>query len=318
MAESLSIFVTAGTSPLGRSVVRQLVARGHKVTAVTQGKAGADMARKDGALPVYADPTRAGELRSMMKMSKPSVVINLLPQVPNTLLHDGNDWKGFDTVLRASTDALLEASQASGVAFLVHTSYTLLYGETHAPADENTARTAPGDHPAFSAAIEAEGKVQRSAVPSCILRAGYLYGGADHNLSLYAGTFRRNQPFYAGGGHKTAWVHHEDMARACVLAAEQQPKGEVFNIADDKPVSLGDFIETYATMIGAAKTPRLPLLAGRLLPHIADEQITLLEFGTEVSTSKAQSKLGWKPQYPSYQQGLEQALLILRATETAR
>jgi len=315
MAESMSVFVTAGTSPLGRAVVRQLVARGHKVTAVTQGKAGADAAHKDGAMPVYADPTRAGELRSMMKMSKPSVVINLTPQIPNTLLHDGKDWGGFDAMLKASTAALLQASQDSGVSFIVNTSYAFLYGDTHSPADENAARTAPGSHPAFSAAIAAEDTVAHGSIPSCLLRAGFLYGGADHNLGLYAESFRFGRPFFAGGARKTAWVHHEDMARAVVLAAEQQPKGEVFNIADNKLVSLGEFIENYASMIGSSKPGRVPSLAVPLLSHIKPEQVTLLEQGTEVTTAKAQSKLGWKPQYPTYQQGLEQALLVMRATE---
>jgi nucleoside-diphosphate-sugar epimerase len=315
MAEPMNVFVTAGTSPVGRAVVRQLVARGHKVTAVTQGKIGATAARQDGALPVYADPTRAGELISMMKMAKPNVVINLLPIVPNTLLHDGQDWKDFDKLLKASTAALLEASQASGVSFIVHASYALLYGDTHSPADENSARTAPGGHPAFKAAIEAENAVTQGAIPSCIIRSGYLYGADDHNLALYADSFRVSRPFYAGGGKKSAWLHHEDMARACVLAAEQQPKGEVFNVADEKPISLTEFINAYAKVIGANNPAHLPDLAARILGHIAAEQMTLLNQETVVSTSKAQSQLGWKPQYSTYQQGLDQTLLMMRAVE---
>jgi nucleoside-diphosphate-sugar epimerase len=315
MAEPMNVFVTAGTSPVGRAVVRQLVARGHKVMALTQGKAGADSAHADGAIPVYADPTRAGELRSMMSMFKPNVVINLQPLVPDSLLHDGQDWKGFDKQLKATTAALLEAAQAVGVGFIVHTSYALLYGDTHSPADENSARTVPGDYPAFKAAIAAEDAVAHSAIPSCVLRSGYLYGADDHNLALYADSFRVSRPFFAGGGKKSAWVHHEDMARACVLAAEQQPKGEAFNIADEKPISLAEFISGYAKSIGAGNPGHLPTLAARILGHIAAEQMTLLDQSTIVSTTKAQSQLGWKPQYPTYQQGLDQVMLMTRAAE---
>jgi nucleoside-diphosphate-sugar epimerase len=315
MAESMSVFVTAGTSPVGRAVVRQLVVRGHKVMALTQGKVGADLAHADGAIPVYADPTRAGELRSMMSIVKPNVVINLQPQVPNSLLHDGQDWKGFDKQLKATTAALLEASEAAGVGFIVHTSYAFLYGDTHSPADENSARTVPGNYPAFKAAIEAEDAVSHNAIPSCVLRAGYLYGADDHNLALYADSFRVSRPFFAGGEKKSAWLHHEDMARACVLAAEQQPKGEVFNIADEKPISLAEFINAYAKLVGSGHPGHVPTLVVRMLGHISAEQITLLDQSTIVSTAKAQSQLGWKPQYPSYQQGLDQAMLMIRAAE---
>ncbi len=318
MAEPMNVFVTAGTSPLGRVVVRQLVARGHKVMAVTQGKAGADLAHQDGAIPVYADPTRAGELRSMMAMAKPNVVVNLTPQLPNTLLHDGKDWRGFAASLKATTAALLQASQATGVSFIVHPSDTLLYGETHSPADENAARTAPGSHAAFQAAIDAEDTITSNAIPSSVLRMGYLYGAGDHNLALYADSFRVGRPFYAGSDKKTAWLHHEDAARAIVQVAEQQPKGEVFNIADQKPVSLATFIEEYAQRLGAGKPGRLPRRLAEFLGNITDEQFTLLDITTEVSTAKAQSQLGWKAQYPTYQGGLDQALRMMRALDKVR
>ncbi|NWF68440.1 MAG: NAD(P)-dependent oxidoreductase [Chloroflexi bacterium] len=313
MSEAMSIFVTAGTSPAGRALVRQLVAQGYRVIALTAGKAGADTARQDGALPVYADPTRAGELKSMLRMAQAQAVVNLLPVVPNTLLHDGHAWKGYDSLLKASTAALLTAAKDSGVGYFLHTSYTLLYGETHGAADENAPLNVPGMHPAFSAALESEGQVLESGLAAAVLRAGFLYGPQDVNLNLYAASLKMGKPFVAGAGKPAAWLHHEDLARACVLALAQQPKGEIFNIADDTPVSLAAFLDAYTHALGFNAGARLPGFLARL--RVTAEQVTLLNTATQVSTAKAQTQLGWKAQYASYQQGIDQTLLVMRAVQ---
>jgi nucleoside-diphosphate-sugar epimerase len=280
---------------------------------MTQGKAGAAAAREDGALPVYADPTRAGELRSMMTMAKPNVVVNLLPQIPNTLFHDGKKWKGYEQLLREGAAALIEAAKATNVGHIVHTSYALLYGDTEAPVDESAVVSAPGGHAIFSAALDAEKMILDSGIPACVLRAGFLYGPQSHDLLLYQRSFKLGRPFYAGAGKATSWVHYNDMASAVVLAAEKQAGNEVFNIADNTPVSLGSFIDEYAHKLDMGKPGRLPTAAARLF--MADEQITLLDLSTLVKTSKAQEKLEWKPRYSSYREGLEQTLLVARATE---
>lgn len=66
-----------------------------------------------------ADPTKAGELKDLLRTAKADVVLNLAPQVANTLLHDGHDWKAYDKTLPVNTAALLEAVEAAQTKFLV-------------------------------------------------------------------------------------------------------------------------------------------------------------------------------------------------------
>ena len=80
---ALSVFISAGTSLVGRAVTRACVAAGHKVTAMTTNRAGAEIIRADGGLPVYAEAHHAGEIKSMMTMAKADVAVHLAPQLAN-------------------------------------------------------------------------------------------------------------------------------------------------------------------------------------------------------------------------------------------
>ncbi|MFW5691349.1 MAG: hypothetical protein ACOCXZ_02500, partial [Chloroflexota bacterium] len=77
---TFNVFVTEGTVPVARAVNRRLVQAGHTVTALTDGREGAAMIRKDGGLPVFADTARASEVRAMMEMARTEIVIHIAPQ----------------------------------------------------------------------------------------------------------------------------------------------------------------------------------------------------------------------------------------------
>jgi nucleoside-diphosphate-sugar epimerase len=314
MTDATTVLVTGATLDIGRAVTRQLVLNGYRVFGQTDlGKDGADILHALGAVPFYGDGTRKGELSSAIKAAKPDIVINLLPQRANTLLHDGLAWRGFEKVLRLSTQALVDAAEENGVKFIVHTSYGFLYGNAQ-NATEGTPRRFPLKDDVFDAASDAEEIVILSDIPACILRLGWLYGAHERDLQLYAKSINTGRPYYAGSSHhKASFVHANDAAKAVVLAAEKRTDGEVYNIADNTPVNFGKFIDTLTDKLGYNRVPKLPTFAAKLLPHISDEQIALLELHGTLSSAKAREELGWSPEYPSYDEGLEQALRVWRA-----
>src|SRR3954447_75639 len=116
----LSVFITGATSALGREVMRQLKAAGHRVTGATNGYENAALVRADGGVPAYPDLMRAGEIRSILVAAKVDVVINLAPQAANHLPQQPVHWD--TSLLDEGVGALLEASQAAGAKFVVHTS----------------------------------------------------------------------------------------------------------------------------------------------------------------------------------------------------
>jgi nucleoside-diphosphate-sugar epimerase len=306
-----NVFVAGAYHELGPVLVQQLTQRGHKVTAQTKGKVGADAIRAAGALPVYADSVRGGEMSSAMKFNKPDIVVNLIPQTLNSLLHDGAHWENAERFLRESTQAVLTASAANDVKFVIHTSFGMVYnGARHAV--ETTERRAPARNPQFKAAIDAENDVINHGIAASILRFGYVYGDTA-DMRAYRQSVFTDRPYFAGEERNQSMIYLHDAASALVLAAEKQAAGEVYNIADDTPVSFGTFIDTFCQLQGLGAATRLPLMVARLLPHLKASQFDLLNISATLNNTKAKTELGWSPQYPSYKDGLEHVLRLWRA-----
>ncbi len=313
-----NVFITDATGTTGREVTRQLSRAGARVAGLTQGLDGAAIVRRYGGIPAFCDPFRAGELRSVMQGIEADVAIHLTPQSVNHVPMPGTDWDA-NTLVRG-TEALLEAAREKGLKFLVYTSYAFVYGENYGEwVDENAPLLDPGDNAFLKAAIEAEQMVLHSGVPACILRAGYVYGAGD---AAFREALREGRPLVVNEEENYAnWIYAGDLANAAILAAQQQPTGEIFNIVDDQPVSLAHFIDDFAAAFGvtqAVRVPslRLPAFAARALT--SDMQRFLWDISLRVRNEKAKERLGWTLHCPTHREGIEQTLLAWRAEEAAQ
>ena len=306
----LSIVITSADSELGQATVRQFVAQGHKVTGLTQDKEGAATVHSRGGIAVETDPSNAVELRDAILAANADVVVNLTPQKANTLLSDGQDWKGFDKTLSTTTGALLTALKDTDVKLLIHTSYTFLYGNTR-DATESTPLSIPGDDAIFKMAIATENQVTNSQVPSCVLRLGYLYGPESEDLKLYIKSFKMGRPYFAGPESNLGnWLHFEDAAAALVQVAQQQPTGAIFNVVDGVPVSFADFIDRFAFTLGRKRPGHIPmwLTPLALVLVVTPQQVDLLKLSTTVNSDSFRKQFGWSPRYVSYREGLQQTV----------
>jgi len=214
---------------------------------------------------------------------------------------------------------LLAAAADNDVTYLLHAGYAFLYGPApegkQKKDDESTPLRVPPKNDLFTAAIEAEKLVAANETfPTTILRIGYLYGPQSKDLALYEDSFKLFRPYYAGPQeHLGNFVHFSDAARALLLAAEQQPENEIINIVDGVPVSFGNFIDTYAQLLGRKKPSRIPRTLIRLAPYfITLQQIKQLDIqGAAVDNQKAGELLGWTPQFADYEEGLAQTVRVM-------
>lgn len=309
---TLSIVVVGADTELGLATTRQLVAQGYQVMGLAQGKDSAPAIRANGGLCADVNLTSANELKQIINTVRANVVLNLAPQLANTLLSDGKDWKNFDKTLLATTTALLEALRDSDIQLLVHTSYAFLYGNA-IKATENATLNPPGNDTVFAAAIAAEQRVGNSKVPACILRMGYLYGPQSQDLKLYIRSFELGRPYFAGPTSNLGnWLHFEDAAQALVHVAKQQPSGAVFNVVDRTPVSFTDFIDFFAFSLSRSRPGHIPmwLTPLALLLVVTPQQVELLKLQTTVNSDAITQQMGWSPRYPSYREGLQQTVQI--------
>ncbi|MAS36947.1 MAG: hypothetical protein CL610_23285 [Anaerolineaceae bacterium] len=313
---SLGVYVTGAATGLGRAVVRQLVARGYTVTGTAVTMADANAIRQDGGLPVYDDLLRSGAILSTLKMTKATLIVNTAPQVINTLPFHKPDWDYYQKLLIDGSAALADAAAQAGVQFVVHASYAFLYGDTHGEwADESHALDT--SNPLFAAAAQAEKTLLNSGVPVCVLRAGYNYGPGNQSIeTLHERLINRGVVNVSED--VASWVQINDLADALVLALEKQPAGEVFNIADDEPVSPMHFVKQFADNLSVSHPGKLPLPfnLGELVLPAAER--ALLDVSVKASAAKAKEQLGWGPQYTSMTAGIEQMLLAWRAAESVQ
>lgn len=307
----LSVYITGATQGLGREVTRQLVARGHSVAGTAVGLEDAHRIREAGGLPVYSDPFRAQEIISTLKMIAADVVVNLAPQAINSQPLQNIDWDHEMHVISEGTEALAAAVKAGAARFLVHTSYTFLYGDAQGEWVDENARLATDDH-LFYAAAAAEATAL--AAPGCVLRAGYNYGPENAMTTALSAALIAGRALPLGEESAWSnWVHTADLAAAVVLAVEQQPAGEVFNIADDNPAPITEVVRAFAASQGmtAPRNQRLPLLARQLM--LRPTHAAMLDASARARTDKAKTRLGWTPRYAHHSAGLDQTLLAWRA-----
>jgi 2-alkyl-3-oxoalkanoate reductase len=302
-----SVFITGATSALGLAVARQLTAAGHKVTGTANGSEDARLLRAAGGLPSYPNLTRAGELRSIIQAAKATVVVNLAPQIANQVPFGRSAWN--TAWLVDGTQAVIEAAKASGVNYLLHTSYAFLSAAGHDETPEALS-------PLLLAASSAERYVQASGVPAGILRLGYWYGGGSNALEDLRTALRGGRVTGADATKSHVnFIHMADAANAIVRAVEQQYAGEPLNIVDDHAVSPASFLRYFAESQGLG-VAGLPGFASRLLGD--KTQAALLELNSHADNAAAKAALGWSPRFGTIQQGIDDTQLSWRASEPIR
>jgi nucleoside-diphosphate-sugar epimerase len=143
-----------------------------------------------------------------------------------------------------------------------------------------------------------------------VLRYGGFYGpGTGISLdpdAVMAGPVRRRRfPIVGDGGGVWSLVHIEDAAAATAIAVERGQPG-IYNVVDDAPAPVREWLPVLASVLGAKPPRRIPRWLGRLA---AGEMATLMMTEARgASNEKAKRELGWQPRYASWRQGFAQGL----------
>ncbi|MGH9879972.1 MAG: NAD-dependent epimerase/dehydratase family protein, partial [Pyrinomonadaceae bacterium] len=144
---------------------------------------------------------------------------------------------------------------------------------------------------------------EQRLIESVVLRYGFFYGSGPSTEYIVKMLRRRMLPKAKGARGVAPWIHIEDAVNASLAAMERGHAGEIYNIADDEPVGMNEWL-THAALSLKAKPPfSIPLWLLRLMsPYLA----TVFDTRLAVSNRKAKDEMDWQLQYPSYREGLRE------------
>jgi 2-alkyl-3-oxoalkanoate reductase len=299
----MRVFVAGATGAIGARLVPQLVERGHDVIGTTRSPERADRLGALGAEPVVLDVLDREAVRTAIGATRPEAIVHQA-----TALSGLSDFKHFDRTFAATnrlrtegTDALLAAAREHGVGRVVAQSYAgwpyaRVGGAVKSEEDPLDPEPAPDMRPTLTA-IE---HLERSVVDQggIALRYGGFYGSPDD--AQLEPVRKRQFPIVGDGGGIWSFVHLHDAASATVLALERGEPG-VYNVVDDDPAPVRDWLPALAAAIGAKPPRRIPRWLARFAA--GEAAVVLMTEIRGASNAKAKRLLGWSLRYPTWREG---------------
>ena len=309
----MRVFVAGASGAIGRPLVRQLLAAGHEVTGMTRRQERAEEIRAAGAAAVVCDVFDAEALRQAVGTAAPEAVIHALTALPTRYSPRSDYLAPTNRIRTEGTRNLVAAARAAGVRRVIAESIAVAYrpqGEWIKDEEAPLFVDAPGSSgAAFAAVAELERQVlEATGVDGLVLRYGWLYGPGtyfDRDGQQADEARRRRLPIVGAGTGTFSFLHVDDAAAATVAALERGAPG-VYNVADDEPAPLREWVPVYAEALGAKPPRHVPVWLARLVAGKDTAAAALSMRGA--SNAKAKHELGWQPGHPSWRQGFGEAL----------
>jgi nucleoside-diphosphate-sugar epimerase len=308
---TMKVFVAGATGAIGKPLVTRLVQAGHEVTALTRSPAKAEGLRAAGAEPVIGDALDREAIVAAVQTAQPEVVVHEL-----TAITDLSNLRKFDQGFEATnrlrtegTDNLLAAARAAGARRFIAQSFGgWPYAREGGPVkseDDPLTTDPPGSMRETFAAIRylEDAVTAAEGIEGVVLRYGGFYGPGT---SMAPGgetvelVRKRRFPIVGDGGGVWSLIHVDDAAAATVAAIERGAPG-LYNVVDDEPAPVREWLPVLAQALGAKPPRHVPTWIGRLAA--GDAAVTMMTAIRGSSNAKAKRELGWQPRYGSWREG---------------
>jgi nucleoside-diphosphate-sugar epimerase len=308
------VFVAGASGAIGRSLVPKLVAAGHEVTGMTRSESRAEAVRATGAEAAVVDVFDPGAVHAALTSASPEVVVHQLTALPDRMDFRKKDLYTLTNRLRTEgTRHLLDGARAAGARRFISQSIAFAYRNTGSRVkteDDPLLDDAPAPFDGGITALrEMEAMVLGAdGLEGLVLRYGFFYGPGTHydpDGSIVADVRRRRLPIVGRGAGVFSFIHVEDAADATVAAVERGAPG-IYNVTDDEPGEMTEWVPALADAAGAKRPLRVPLWLAKLA---AGKQAGV--FASELrgaSNEKAKRELGWQPAHPSWRSGFAESL----------
>jgi nucleoside-diphosphate-sugar epimerase len=310
----MKVLVAGATGALGKQLVPQLVAAGHDVTGMTRSESKAELVRSLGARPVVADALVPEQVAEAVAATEPEAIAHELTALSNPdLRHFDRSFELTNRLRTEGTDNLLAAAREVGGVerFVIQSFAGWPYERRGGPVKTEDDPLDPHPVKAMSRSHAAIRQLERAVVGAdflegVALRYGGFYGPGTSFWSdgEFVDLIRsRKLPLVGDGAGVWSFVRIEDAARATLLALERGRRG-VYNVVDDEPAQIREWLPAAAEAFGAKPPRHVPLWLGRMLA--GEAAVVMMTDMRGASNEKAKRELGWQPAHPSWRGGFRE------------
>ncbi len=305
----MRVFVAGATGAIGRALLPQLIGAGHEPIAMTRSSEKADALRARGIEACVCDAYDAPGLARAVAAARPERIVHLLTDLPEEInpRHVERDLQSTGRLRRVGTRNLVAAASAAGVQRMIGESIAFAYASE---GDRVKDEDAPLAVATLASVVEPLAELERQLLDAggIVLRYGQLYGAGTSfaNDGAWARNLRRRRlPIVGAGSGVFSFVHVEDAAGATVAALERRGPA-IYNVVDDEPAPISQWLPVYARTVGAPAPWRVPAWLGRLAAGpVAVEMMNELR---GASNARVKREVGWQPRYTSWREGFVTAL----------
>ncbi|HEY3990701.1 MAG TPA: NAD(P)-dependent oxidoreductase [Acidobacteriaceae bacterium] len=315
----MKIIVAGASGAMGRALVPLLVGAGHDVVGMVRRPQSADVVRSLGAEPRVADALDAGAVLECFREARPEVVIHQLTAIPASLdmRHFDRDFALTNLLWTEGTRNLLAAAVDVGATHFIAQSFAgWTYGRKGNGKSKLKTEEDPfdPDPPAKQrATLDALKTLERavlseSRITGAVLRYGAFYGphtSIAKDGSVVKAVRQRKLPLVGEGAGVWSFIHVEDAASATAAVVESR-RGGVYNVVDDEPAPVSEWLSFLAHCAHAQPPRQVPAWLARLL--IGEHVVAVMNEIRGVSNAKIKRELRWTPRWPSWREGFRESL----------
>lgn len=307
----MRVFVAGASGVVGRQLLPQLAAAGHQVIATTRNAQKAGELARLGAEPVIMDGLDGMAVGEAVGRAEPEAVIHQMTALTNAsdLRHFDRAFATTNRLRTAGTDHLLTAARAAGTRLFIAQSYTgwpnvRTGGPVKTEADPLDDNVPTAQRQTLAGIRYLEQAVTSAPLTGIVLRYGALYGPGATDM-MAALIRKRRMPVVGGGTGIWSFTHTSDAAGAAVAALATGRAG-VYNVVDDDPAPVSEWLPFLARVLDAKPPMRVPAWVGRLLAgEVVVDSMTRIRGS---SNAKIKREMGWAPQWASWRDGFQKAL----------
>ncbi len=309
----MRVFLAGATGVIGRRLIPMLLAESHQVTGMTRSADKLDALARMGAEPVLADALDPDAVHRAVGEARPDAVIHQLTSIPARIepRKIGRDFAMNDRLRSEGTRNLVDAARAAGAVRIVAQSIAFAYAPGPAGTLHHEADPLFLDSPEpFRRSVRALQVLERTVLEAggVVLRYGYFYGpgsAISRNGSVCEDVSRRRLPLVGRAEGVWSFIHVDDAARATVVALSRGGPG-AYNVVDDDPAPVSQWLPALAESLGAPHPRRVPAIIARLVG--GSYGVATMTRAQGALNGLAKRELGWAPRHASWREGFAGAL----------